>query len=149
MKNLSSNRNPHRQMTTSVTRREQALATCSQLPSATLTHPFGEGTSVFKVAGRMFAAISLDDSPGRVTLKCDPGYGAALVDRHDEFTPGYHMNKRHWITVTLHPVLPANLLEDLIADSYDLVVAALPARSRSLVAQSMACNCSSRRRRPW
>lgn len=130
MESLSSNRNPHRQMTTSATRRDQAVATCSQLPGAALTHPFGEGTLVFKVAGRMFAAISLDDSPGRVTLKCDPGYGAALVDRHDEFAPGYHMNKRHWITVTLHPVLPANLLEDLIADSYDLVVAALPARSR-------------------
>jgi predicted DNA-binding protein (MmcQ/YjbR family) len=110
--------------------RKHALATCSRLPSAELTHPFGEATAVFKVAGKMFAAVSLHDSPGRVTLKCDPGYGAALIDRHEEVTPGYHMNKRHWITVTLHPVLPANLVKDLIADSYDLVFDALSARSR-------------------
>jgi predicted DNA-binding protein (MmcQ/YjbR family) len=40
------------------------------------------------------------------------------------------MNKRHWITITLSPTLPADLIEDLISDSYDLVIAALPSHAR-------------------
>ena len=37
------------------------------------------------------------------------------------------MNKRHWITVTLDGSLPAQLIEELIEDSYDLVA---PAQAR-------------------
>jgi len=94
---------------------------CARLPTAELCHPFGESTAVFKVAGKMFAAVSLDDQPGRITLKCDPGYGAALADQYQEITPGYHMSKRHWITVTLSPSLAPDLVEDLLAESYELV----------------------------
>jgi len=108
-----------------------ALATCSQLPTVELAHPFGLTTSVFKVVGRMFAVVSLDDAPGRATLKCDPDYGSFLVQQFDEVTPGYHMNKRHWITLVLSPTLPTDLIEGLITDSYDLVVAALPVGLRS------------------
>ncbi|MHB8311691.1 MAG: MmcQ/YjbR family DNA-binding protein [Candidatus Dormibacteria bacterium] len=111
--------------------REHALAACSRQDAAQLTYPFGETTAVFKIGGKMFAAVSLGDLPGRITLKCDPGYAAALVDQYDGIVPGYHMNKRHWITVALHPSPPATLLEDLIADSYDLVRSTLPARSRT------------------
>lgn len=46
-----------------------ALATCSQLPAVELAHPFGLTTPVFKVVARMFAVVSLDDAPGRATLK--------------------------------------------------------------------------------
>jgi predicted DNA-binding protein (MmcQ/YjbR family) len=106
--------------------REQALTVCSHLPGAELTHPFGHGSAVFKVAGKMFAAVSMDEVLGIATLKCDPDYGAALVALHDEVSAGYHMNKRHWISVTLKPQLSATLVNALIEDSYDLVVAALP-----------------------
>ena len=44
--------------------------------------------------------------------------------------PGYHLNKRHWNTVTLDGSLPDQLVRDLIEDSYDLVVSAMPARVR-------------------
>lgn len=102
--------------------RERALLECARLPEAELCHPFGDSTAVFKVAGRMFAAVSLADRPGRITLKCDPGYGAALVDQYQEITPGYHMSKRHWITVTLSAALGPDLVEDLISESYQLVL---------------------------
>ena len=101
--------------------RERALAECARLPRAELCHPFGESPAVFKVAGKMFAVISLDDHPGRITLKCDPGYGAALADKYREITPGYHMSKRHWITVALLPSLAPDLVAALIAESYELV----------------------------
>lgn len=110
--------------------RKQALAVCSGLPAVELTHPFGDESAVFKVAGKMFSVVSLHDEPGSITLKCDPDDAQGLTGEYDEISPGYHMNKRHWITVTLGPGLPPGLVADLIADSYALVVASLPARAR-------------------
>jgi predicted DNA-binding protein (MmcQ/YjbR family) len=114
--------------------RLRVLAACTQLPSAELTHPFGVATAVFKAGDKMFAAVSLSDQPGRLTLKCDPDYAAFLIQQFDEITPGYHMNKRHWITITLNPTLPADLIEDLISDSYDLVIASIPNHARPSLA---------------
>ena len=110
--------------------RSRVLAVCTQLSGAELTHPFGFDTAVFKAGGKMFAAVSLSDEPGRLTLKCDPDYGTFLIQQFDEMIPGYHMNKRHWITITLSPTLPPDLIEDLISDSYDSVIASLPKHAR-------------------
>jgi predicted DNA-binding protein (MmcQ/YjbR family) len=65
-----------------------------------------------------------------LTLKVIPEDGQALVQQHGFIIPGYHMNKRHWITVSLVPDLSASLLDELIDDSYQLIVEALPRRSR-------------------
>jgi predicted DNA-binding protein (MmcQ/YjbR family) len=97
------------------------LAACGRLPDSELTFPFGPGTSVFKISGKMFAAVGPDSGAGRLTVKCDPDYATFLVQQFDEITPGYHMNKRHWITVVMAPSLPIEMVEDLISDSYDLV----------------------------
>ena len=113
--------------------RSWALSACSQLPSAELAYPFGPATAVFKVRGKMFAAISLSDEPGRLTLKCDPDYADFLIQEFDEITPGYYMNKRHWVTITLEPTMPEDLIEELISDSYDLVTAGLPNQVRHSV----------------
>src|SRR5699024_12853514 len=69
--------------------------------------------------------VELDGRPV-VTLKALPSDGMALRDAHREITPGYHMNKRHWIT--LHPggTLTVGMVEELVTESYRLVVAGLP-----------------------
>ena len=89
---------------------------------------------MFKVGRKMFALVDLAGAHGRVTVKADPGHAAALVARHPQVTPGYYMNKRHWITVdladTAKPPLPVGLLDELLDDSYALVAGALPARLR-------------------
>jgi predicted DNA-binding protein (MmcQ/YjbR family) len=54
--------------------REQALTRCRALRAATEEFPFGPSAAVFKVGGKMFAIVSVDDRPGSVSLKCDPGY---------------------------------------------------------------------------
>ena len=108
------------------------LRMCGELPSAELTNPFGDVVDVFKVRGRMFAMVDLVGSPPRVTLKAVPGHAEHLVATHPEITPGYHMNKRHWITITLGGALDDQAVEDLIGNSYDRVIAALPKSRRPL-----------------
>lgn len=100
---------------------------CKAFPAVELTYPFGEEVAVFKVVGKMFAALS-PEGRARITLKADPEDAKALVSTFAEVTPGYHMNKKHWVSVDL-PSTEAPTLE-LIRDSYDLVVATLPRAKR-------------------
>ena len=107
---------------------EEAMDACAGHPAITLSYPFGDDTPVFKVVGKVFAIMSAEVGPGHLTLKCDPEDARALVETFPEVIPGYHMNKKHWITVTL-PSTTAPV-EELILGSYDLVVAGLPRAKR-------------------
>jgi predicted DNA-binding protein (MmcQ/YjbR family) len=53
-------------------------------------YPFGDQVAVFKVAGKMFALVPLGETPGSISLKCDPGLAASLRNRYPGVTPGYH-----------------------------------------------------------
>jgi predicted DNA-binding protein (MmcQ/YjbR family) len=101
--------------------RDAAQATCARQAGAALEHPFGPQAAVYKVAGKVFAIVGADGSPAQLTLKCDPEHGEALRAEHAAIAPGYHMNKRHWITIALDGSVPQTLLTELIEDSYDLV----------------------------
>jgi predicted DNA-binding protein (MmcQ/YjbR family) len=103
---------------------------CRSFPGAEETFPFGELTSVFKVAGKMFALSRLGAESLRVSLKCDPELAVGLRAAHAAVIPGYHLDKRHWNTVILDGSLDDAMVRDLIEDSYDLVVSKLPAARR-------------------
>ena len=105
-------------------------AWCLQQPGAIEDFPFGPTPSVFKVAGKIFALGRLGGAPLEVSVKCEPDLAVALRETHPAIRPGYHLNKRHWNTITLDGSLPDQLVRDLIEDSYDLIVSALPKRVR-------------------
>jgi predicted DNA-binding protein (MmcQ/YjbR family) len=105
-------------------------AWCLRQAGAVEDFPFGPEHSVFKVAGKMFALSALDRAPLEVSVKCEPDLAVALRDSYPAIRPGYHLNKRHWNTITLDGSLADQLVRDLIEDSYDLVVSALPKRVR-------------------
>ena len=104
---------------------------CLAKPNATEGMPFGETVLVFKVAGKMFALISLDEVPATANLKCDPDFALELRDCYDQVRPGYHMNKKHWNTVQIDSGIPESELRKMIDHSYDLVVESLPRANRS------------------
>src|SRR5215217_2018950 len=106
---------------------------CLSFAGAEETFPFGPNTSVFKVAGKMFALSQLGAESLRVSLKCEPELAEALRGAHAAVLPGYHLNKRHWNTVVIDGSLPDDTIRDMLEDSYDLVVSKLPrARRRAL-----------------
>lgn len=63
-------------------------------------------------------------------LKADPGEAAALREQYSHITPGYHMNKNHWITLESGEGVDKELVRELVIDSYRLVVAHLPGAER-------------------
>ena len=101
---------------------------CLGFPGAFEDFPFGPEHSVFKVAGKLFAISALDRKPLEVSVKCEPELAVALRGSYPAIRPGYHLNKRHWNTITLDGSIPDRLVRDMIEDSYDLVVSALPKR---------------------
>jgi len=76
---------------------------------------------VFKAGGKMFALSALQRSPLTVSVKCEPELGEQLRGTYDEIEPGYHLNKRHWLTITLGGAATDDLVRELVAGSYDLV----------------------------
>jgi predicted DNA-binding protein (MmcQ/YjbR family) len=105
-------------------------AWCLRHTGASEDFPFGPDNSVFKVSGKMFALSALERTPLQVSIKCEPELAVGLRASYPAIRPGYHLNKRHWNTITLDGTLPDQLVRDLIEDSYDLIVAALPKRVR-------------------
>jgi predicted DNA-binding protein (MmcQ/YjbR family) len=106
---------------------------CLTFPGSTETFPFGSETSVFKVAGKMFALSRLHGEPLQVSLKCEPLLAEQLRAAHPAISGGYHLDKRHWNTVAIDGSLADQMIADMIEDSYDLVVSKLPrARRRAL-----------------
>lgn len=96
---------------------------CLALPQAAETFPFGDEASVFKTEGngKVFAIAVLDHAPLRVSVKCDPEEGLALQAEFPQITPGYHLNKKHWITVVVGDGVPDELVGQLVHDSHRLV----------------------------
>ena len=79
---------------------------CLSYTGSEETFPFGPKTSVFKVAGKMFALSQLGADSLRVSLKCEPELAEALRGAYAAVIPGYHLNKRHWNTVLIDGSLP-------------------------------------------
>jgi predicted DNA-binding protein (MmcQ/YjbR family) len=104
---------------------------CLEFPGAYEDFPFGPETSVFKVEGKLFAITALASTPLKVSLKCEPELAEELRGSYpDAVAPGYHLNKRHWNTVMCDGMLSDAMVRDMVEDSYDLIVAAMPAAVR-------------------
>ena len=103
---------------------------CLAQPDAVEEFPFDADHSVFKVAGKMFALTALKRKPLEVSVKCEPELAVQLRDSYENVEAGWHLNKRHWNTITLDGGLEDQLVRDLIEDSYDLVVDGLPKQKR-------------------
>jgi predicted DNA-binding protein (MmcQ/YjbR family) len=104
---------------------------CLKLPDAEETFPFGPEASVFKVGGKMFALAQLRRKPLRVSMKCEPELAEQLRATYAEIEPGYHLNKRHWLTVTCGGGAPDELVRELVAGSHELVAPRSGKASRS------------------
>ena len=104
---------------------EEFRSFCLSLPGVTEEFPFDEETLVYKVEGRIFAITNLGFFES-INLKCDPEKAVELREKYEEVQPGFHMNKKHWNTVTIEGTVSKKLLIRWIKDSYSLVVEKLP-----------------------
>ncbi|OOV80117.1 MULTISPECIES: MmcQ/YjbR family DNA-binding protein [Acinetobacter] len=102
-----------------------AAKTALALPETTCSQPFGEGCDVFKVMDKVFMLSFHLEGKAAVNLKVLPDNGAMLKDIYPFIRAGWHMNKKHWISVFTDEELEEELLQDLVLNSYELVVSKL------------------------
>jgi predicted DNA-binding protein (MmcQ/YjbR family) len=99
----------------------------------TFDYPFDEKVRVYRIAEKMFA-LTVDEIPLEVNLKCDPIYALELRSIYEGVRAGYHMNKKHWNTVTLTDSdVDDESVKELIDHSYELVFSKLTKKQREML----------------
>ena len=99
---------------------------CLSKKAVTESFPFGPDTLVYKVGGKLFLLVSLDEIPLQFNVKCDPDEAVQLRDTYPSVIPGYHMNKKHWNTIIVDGSVSDKQLQQWIDASYNLVLESLP-----------------------
>jgi len=99
----------------------------------TFDYPFDEKVRVYRISEKMFALTS-EEKPLRVNLKCDPIYALELRTIYEGITAGYHMNKKHWNTVVIEDSdVDEETVRELIDHSYDLIYKKLTKKQKELL----------------
>ena len=103
--------------------------------------PFGKSSSdydrdilVFYVLDKWFCfvnAVAWDFC----NLRCAPERIPELQERYEGIGPGWHMNKKHWISVRFDSDVPGELLKELVRQSYELATAHLTKKQRAELAE--------------
>ncbi len=114
---------------------EEVREICLALPQVEESTPFaafGSDDVVFKVGGRMFALLRVDDSR-MVALKCDPDLAAELRDALPETVePAYHFNKKYWNQVHYdHGAVTEAWMRQWVRHAYDEAVKKLTRKVRA------------------
>lgn len=114
-----------------MTDHEAIRLACLAQPHTTEDLPFGPEVLAFRIGGKIWGLLALDNQPPTLNLKCEPTRALELRAQHPAITPGYHMNKQHWNTLRLDGSLPDALVLELIAHSYALIRGSLPRRAQA------------------
>ncbi len=98
---------------------------CLSLPNVTEGMPWGDDLC-FKVRGKIFTGMVLSDGRfPRITLKCAPETFHELLEI-EGISPAPYVGRYKWVMLANSNVLPANELESLIRQSYEIVAAKAP-----------------------
>ena len=97
---------------------------CLSFKGATEDLPFDNNTLVFKVMNKMYALIDIDEY-NYTNLKCEPQKCEELRNEYNSINSGFHMSKKHWVSVKTDGSIPDKILKELITNSYNLIVSKL------------------------
>jgi predicted DNA-binding protein (MmcQ/YjbR family) len=106
---------------------------CGLKPGSTSGFPFGEEHRVFKVRGKIFAVLHVEESPVKVTFKADPELTGLLRGHYPTVRPARYFDKRYWSTLTCDGTVPTEEVVDLLDASYDIVFESLKRSDREAV----------------
>jgi len=110
---------------------EELREYCISKPHVEESFPFDEDTLVFKVVNKMFALIGIDEvEDPSVNLKGNPEKNVEMREEYEGVIPGFHMNKKHWNTVSLDADVEDEVIKEFIDESYNLVVKSLTKKIR-------------------
>jgi predicted DNA-binding protein (MmcQ/YjbR family) len=101
---------------------------CLSFPGTTEQIQWGYDL-LFKVGGKMFAITPLEPAPLWLSFKASPENFAELTERPN-IIPAPYLARAQWVALQTNDALPANELAGLLRESYDIVFAKLPKKTR-------------------
>ena len=119
---------------------------CLSFPGATEQIQWGSDL-LFKVGGKMFAATPLEPAPVFLSFKAEPESFAQLTERPN-IIPAPYLARAQWVGLQTRDALPADELARLLRDSYDLVFAKLPKKTRDAVSNAKPLVRRARSKKP-
>ena len=119
---------------------------CLSMPHTTEKIQWGADL-VFKVGGKMYAAVALEDRwLGRLSFKSTPEGFAELVER-EGIEPAAYAARYHWVTVVPPHCLREEEIRGLLRAAYDIVRAALPKKLQQQLSSESPSPAAPRRRK--
>lgn len=109
---------------------EEFLEYCLSFPKAIKDYPFGEDPLVIKVNNKMFALINDNNE---ISLKCEPFRALEYREMFNGVRPGYHLNKRHWNTISIDSDVPKEIIKAMIKESYEAVLKTFSKKEREAI----------------
>lgn len=103
------------------------------LPCAAERQPYGPDVLCFEIGGRQFCLLDLSGKWQFFNIKVDPDYSLELQDQYASVRPGFHMNKKHWISVDFNGDVPDHLQRQLIVHAYRQTIKGLPKKTQRLI----------------
>lgn len=97
---------------------EEAHNIAIALPHVTERMPYGPDVLCLEIGGKQFCLLDLTAQWDFYNLKVDPEYSIELQEKYNSIRPGFHMNKKHWISVDFHGDVPYSLHCQLINHAY-------------------------------
>lgn len=88
--------------------------------SAVLRHKNGKWYAVLMQVEKSRLGLEGDTKVDIIDVKCDPDMVGLLTQTYG-FLPGYHMNKKYWITMLLDGTVSEAKILDFLDMSYDLI----------------------------
>lgn len=101
---------------------------CLSFPGAAEQIQWGDDL-LFKVGGKMFAATPLVPAPVCLSFKASSENFAELTERPNVI-PAPYLARAQWVALETRDALSAQELAGLLRESYDLVLAKLPKKTR-------------------
>lgn len=123
---------------------DQLRKLCLSFPGTTELIQWGDHL-LFKVGGKMFAIASLEPADVWLSLKASPEKFVDLTERPGVI-PAPYLARAKWIALQSQEALPKDELSELLRESYDMVFAKLPQKTRDKISRGKVIQTSSRKK---
>jgi predicted DNA-binding protein (MmcQ/YjbR family) len=117
---------------------------CLSFPGVT-EHVIWGSDLTFKVAGKMFAHAVLEPAPVWLSFKASPENFYELTERPG-IIPAPYLARAQWVALETKDALSSAELSVILRESYDIIVAKLPKKTRASL--SSPRRTKSRRAKP-
>ena len=104
---------------------------CLSIKGATEYMPFDDPYLIFRVCGKWFAVIPLQDEVLNISLKCDPDKAIDLRDEYACVQAAWHFNKKYWNSIVLNRDMDDETVKCWIRHSVEQVIKKLPKKMQA------------------